>query len=103
MCELEFKEVTFTRLDWWGGQVGHAIHGVGEKDAVPVDGSVFIDEVVAHVDACGVSYAKAKGRSGDSVIEGESPAVFARWGHDGLRDREFIGHDFTRQAGQHDR
>lgn len=103
MCELEFKEVTFTRLDWWGGQVGHTIHGVWEKDAVPVDGSVFIDEVVAHVDACSVSYAKAQGRSGDSVVEGESPAVFARRGHDGLGDREFIGHDFTRQAGQHDR
>ena len=61
---------------------------------MPVDGSVFIDEVVAHVDACSVSYAKAQGRSGDSVVEGESPAVFARRGHDGLGDREFIGHDF---------
>ena len=72
LAQREFIRIRLTRLDVRLGQAADAVHAVGQKDAVPVNGRMF-GQVVGYQNADPIAFHRLDGRSrGGAVV---APAV----------------------------
>ncbi|MFT6242883.1 MAG: hypothetical protein ACJAQT_004995 [Akkermansiaceae bacterium] len=94
MAEGESEGSTGSGFNGRGREVGDAVFGIRDEEAVPVNGGFVVFERVVNSKDGGVAFSEAEGGTGDATVDSEGGSRFSGEGKFGLSDGEVVG-DFA--------